>query len=82
MVLVLLVVLTALGGAPCAVLVLVSLASRQEDRARTLTGPAPGMAAAIARRILGFHARGVGRLSEPMPGSRPYESPAPSRTGR
>jgi hypothetical protein len=63
MMIVLIVVLLALAGALCAVLVLVSLASRREDRAWTLAGPAPDRAAAITRRILGFHATGVGCLN-------------------
>jgi hypothetical protein len=67
MMIVLIVVLMALGGALCAALVLVSLASRREDRAWTLAGPAPDRAAALTRRILGFHARGVGRLNRANP---------------
>jgi hypothetical protein len=64
---VLIVVLMALGGALCAVLVLVSLASRREDRAWTLAGPPPDRAAAMTRRILGFHAKRAGHLN--------YENP-------
>jgi hypothetical protein len=64
---VLIVVLMALAGALCAVLVLVSLASRREDRAWTLAGPPPDRAAAITRRILGFHAIGAGFLNHANP---------------
>lgn len=64
---VLIVVLMALGGALCAALVLVSVASRREDRAWTLAGPAPDRATAITRRILGFHATGAGRPNRANP---------------
>jgi len=39
--------------------VLVSVASRLEDREWTLAGPPPGPIGTIARRIVGFHSRGI-----------------------
>jgi hypothetical protein len=48
--------------APVIAAVLVSVASRREDRAWSLAGQAPGKKALIARRILAFHARGIGWL--------------------
>lgn len=42
---------------PIMMAALVSVASRCEDRAWTLTGPAPGSARAAARRVLGLRAR-------------------------
>ena len=51
-----------LASAPIIAAVLVSIASRQEDRAWTMAGQAPGTIASAARRVLGFHARGIGWL--------------------
>jgi hypothetical protein len=42
-------------GGLTAAIVVVSLASRSEDRSWTLAGPPPGPAAAAARRIVNFH---------------------------
>jgi hypothetical protein len=44
---------------PVAAAVLVSVASRREDREWTLAGPASGPAATAARRILAFHSEGT-----------------------
>jgi hypothetical protein len=44
---------------PAAAAVLVSVASRREDREWTLAGPAPGPARAAARRIVAFHSEGT-----------------------
>jgi hypothetical protein len=52
--------------APVGAIVAVSLASRREDRAWSLAGPARSQADAVARRILDFHAEGTW----PLPRSR------------
>jgi|HubBroStandDraft_2_1064218.scaffolds.fasta_scaffold03484_3 hypothetical protein len=51
-----------LVSAPIIAAVLVSIASRREDHAWTLAGQAPGIIALATRRVLGFHARGIGWL--------------------
>jgi hypothetical protein len=42
---------------PLILVVFVSVASRREDRAWTLTEPAPGTARSVARRLLGVRSR-------------------------
>jgi hypothetical protein len=42
---------------PLILVVFVSVASRREDRAWTLTEPAPGTARSAARRLLGLRSR-------------------------
>ena len=44
-------------SAPIGAAVLVSVASRREDRAWTLTEPASGAGRSVARRLLGLHSR-------------------------
>ncbi len=53
---------TLLAGVPIIAAVLVSVASRREDHEWTVANQAPGMVALVARRVLGFHARGIGWL--------------------
>jgi len=51
----------------CVLLVLVALvsvASRHEDRAWTLTEPAPGAARSVARRLLGLRSRNAEWLQQ------------------
>jgi hypothetical protein len=43
---------------------LVSVASRHEDRAWTLTEPATGAARSVARRLLGLHSRNAEWLQQ------------------
>jgi hypothetical protein len=49
-----LVLATVVASAPMVLVVLVSIASRREDAAYSLGGPAPGPVQAAARRILDF----------------------------
>jgi hypothetical protein len=49
------------GGLPIACILLVTLASRREEAARSIAGGAPGPLARMARRLLGFHAIGISR---------------------
>jgi hypothetical protein len=58
---------------------LVSVASRMEDSAWTLAGPAPGPLQAIARRIVGFHAEGIEWLHNRL---RPRLGGPPARVSR
>ena len=48
-------------GVPFAAAALVTLASRHEDRARSIAGRAPGNLTGAARRLLGFRATGIAR---------------------
>lgn len=57
-----LILATLLTSVPIIAALLVSVASRREDHAWTLAGEAPGIIALVARRVLGFHARGIGWL--------------------
>jgi hypothetical protein len=50
-----------IGGLPLAAALLVTLASRREETARSIAGRAPGPLAGAARRLLGFHAVGISR---------------------
>jgi len=59
---VLLVLLAALvAGLPLTAVVLVTVASRQEESARSMAGRAPGRLAGAARRLLAFSAVGIAR---------------------
>jgi hypothetical protein len=61
-------------GALFAAVAVVSAASRTEDRHWTLDGPAPGPAAAAARRIVNFHTEAA-----EWPRAR-HGSPVPARS--
>jgi hypothetical protein len=49
------------AGVPVAAVVLVTVATRREENARSIAGRAPGLAARAARRLLAFHAVGISR---------------------
>jgi hypothetical protein len=61
-------------GVPFAAAVLVTLASRHEDHARSIADRAPGVLTSAARRLLGFRATGIAR--------RPGHAPARNRRSR
>jgi hypothetical protein len=46
-------------GVPLTAVVLVTLASRHEEHARSIAGRAPGVLTGAARRLLGFRAIGI-----------------------
>lgn len=56
---ILVVIAAAVLSVPIIAVVLVSVASRREDRQWTLAENPPGPACAMARRIAGFHSRGI-----------------------
>jgi hypothetical protein len=56
-------VVAAVTSTPIIVAILVSVSSRCEGSAWTLAEPAPGPVQAAARRILGFHSKGIGWLA-------------------
>jgi hypothetical protein len=59
------VIIAVAAGAPILAAALVTVASKREDSAASLAGPARGPAQAWARRILGFRCEGI---SWPQPG--------------
>jgi hypothetical protein len=61
MIILLAVVATAIVGLPLAAVVLVTVATRREETARSIAGRAPGPLARAARRVLAFHAVGITR---------------------
>jgi hypothetical protein len=64
MVVTLMVTVAAVFGPLAIVVALVSLASRREDSAWSLTGPASGPLQAAARRVVGFYCRGIDDCSQ------------------
>ncbi len=52
-----------IGGVALGVVVIVSVASRREDRLQSLTGEAPGLVSAGARIVTGASTRGTGFVS-------------------
>jgi hypothetical protein len=56
---ILVVIAAAVTTALIIAVALVSVASRREDREWTLAGNPPGPGCTLARRIVGFHSRGI-----------------------
>ena len=61
MIVLLTVIAIVIAGVPLAAVVLVTVASRREDNAGSISGRAPGGTERAARRLLAFHATGIGR---------------------
>ena len=63
MIILLTVIAVVITGVPLAAVALVTLASRREETARSIAGRAPGPLERAARRLLAFHATGIGHPS-------------------
>ena len=71
-------VAVVVAGGPIAAILLVSVASRREESAHSLSGQAPGVTTETARRLLGFRAERIAPLPDWAAGyaDRPAPSPA------
>jgi hypothetical protein len=72
MIILLSVIAAVIAGAPLAAVVLVTVASRREETARSIAGRAPGPLARAARRVVAFHARGISRPASRVAPRRGY----------
>jgi hypothetical protein len=70
MIILLTVAAIVIAGVPVAAVVLVTVATRREENARSIAGRAPGLAARAARRLLAFHAVGISRPASRIAGQR------------
>jgi hypothetical protein len=71
MIILLTLIAIVITGVPLAAAVLVTVASRREETARSIAGRAPGPLERAARRLLAFQATGIGRpAGRPRPGPR------------
>lgn len=61
MIILLTLIATVITGVPLSAVLLVTVASRREETARSIATRAPGPLERAARRLLGFHAAGIGR---------------------
>jgi hypothetical protein len=61
MIILLTVIAIVVAGVPLAAVVLVTVASRREEHARSIAGRAPRRTERAARRLLAFHAIGIAR---------------------
>jgi hypothetical protein len=66
MIILLTVAAIVIAGVPVAAVMLVTVATRREETARSIAGRAPGLAARAARRLLAFHAVGISRPASRM----------------
>jgi hypothetical protein len=76
MIILLTLIAIVITGVPLAAAVLVTVASRREESARSIAGRAPGRLERAARRLLAFQATGIGR-----PAGRPRPRPRPRPRG-
>jgi hypothetical protein len=60
-----------IAGVPVAAVVLVSVATRREESARSIADRAPGLVARAARRLLAFQAVGISRPASRIEARRP-----------
>jgi hypothetical protein len=73
MIILLTLIAIVITGVPLAAAVLVTVASRREESARSIAGRAPGPLERAARRLLAFQATGIGRpAGRPRPRPRPH----------
>jgi hypothetical protein len=70
MIILLTVAAIVIAGVPVAAVMLVTVATRREETARSIAGRAPGLAARAARRLLAFHAVGISRPASRIAGRR------------
>lgn len=61
MIILLTVIAIVIAGIPLAAVVLVTVACRREESARSMADRAPGPLERVARRLLAFHASGISR---------------------
>ena len=61
MIILLTVIAIVITGVPLAAVALVAVASRREETARSIAGCAPRPLERAGRRLLAFHAKGIGR---------------------
>lgn len=64
MIILLTLIATVITGVPLAAVALVTVASWREETARSIAGRAPGPLTGAARRLLAFHATGIGPAAD------------------
>jgi hypothetical protein len=75
MIILLTVIAIVITGVPLTAVALVTVASRREENARSIAGHAPGPLERAARRLLAFHATGIGHPAAAAP------NPVPANPG-
>ena len=80
MIILLTVIAIVITGVPLTAVALVTVASRREETARSIAGRAPGPLEGAARRLLAFHATGIGHpaavAANPVPANPVPATPA------